>query len=245
VPSLCIPARCCGPSRSAHGGYAAGALAHDAGVVRGTALEVTLHQPPPLDTPLQLDEDGDGWALRLGGAVIASAMPHEDDLETLEPVTLEQAVAATASYAGAGGAHPFPDCFACSPQREDGLRIFPGEVGLGLVAAPWTPDETVPADYHEYDGPAQRACLAATWAALDCVGGWASDLLARPAVLGRMTAVVDDLPVVGEPHVVVAQHLGDEGRKAHSAATLWDADGRVVGRARHVWLRVDPERFNR
>ena len=74
------------------------------------------------------------------------------------------------------------------------------------------------ADYHEYDDPAPRACLAATWAALDCLGGWAGDLTERLMVLGRMTAVVDDLPVIGEPHVVTGEHRGDEGRKTFTAA---------------------------
>jgi hypothetical protein len=63
-------------------------------------------------------------------------------------------------------------------------------------------------------------------------------------VLGRMTAVVDDLPVIGEPHVVVGEHRGTEGRRTSTAATLYDADGRIVGRAEHTWVSVDPALFN-
>ena len=75
-----------------------------------------------------------------------------------------------------------------------------------------------------------------TWAALDCPGGWAADLANNPAVLGRMTARIDTLPVVGEEHVVVGHFRGSEGRKLHTASTLYDADGRVVATAEHTWI---------
>ena len=90
----------------------------------------------------------------------------------------------------------------------------------------------------------QRCGFGITWAALDCVGGWSEDLEGRPCVLGRMTARVDARPVVGEPHVVVGRRLGRDGRKSFTASTLYDADGRVVAAARHVWIAVDPAVFN-
>ena len=245
---VCVAARYRGPSRSANGGYVAGLVAHEVGGTLGRALTVTLRQPPPLDVGMHLEPTGDAWSLTFGGALVASAEWHAGDVDPVEAVTPEIATAASTTYPGLQQ-HPVPECFACAPGREDGLRIFPGEVepaadGSVRVAAPWTPDDSVRADFHEYASPDPRTCLAATWAALDCIGGWACDLVDRPMVLGRMTAVVDDLPVVGEPHVVTGQHRGDDGRKSWSAATLWDADGRVVARAEHVWLRVDPARFN-
>ena len=88
-----------------------------------------------------------------------------------------------------------------------------------------------------------RASVAVTWAALDCIGGWAGDLTERLMVLGRMTARVDDLPVIGEPHVVVGEGRGREGRKTFTAATLYDADRRVVASAEHIWIAVDPALF--
>jgi hypothetical protein len=63
-------------------------------------------------------------------------------------------------------------------------------------------------------------------------------------VLGRMTAIIDTLPVQDEEHVVVGEHRGSQGRKTFTASTLYDADGRIVGRAEHVWLAVDPAMFN-
>jgi hypothetical protein len=62
-------------------------------------------------------------------------------------------------------------------------------------------------------------------------------------VLGRMTARVDTLPVIGEPHVVMGGARGSDGRKTFTASTLYDADGRVVAVAEHVWIAVDPADF--
>ncbi len=82
-----------------------------------------------------------------------------------------------------------------------------------------------------------------TWAALDCVGGWAGDLTERPMVLGRMTAQVHTLPVIGAPHVVVGDARSTEGRKTFTAATLYDGDGSVVAVAEHVWIAIDVAAF--
>jgi hypothetical protein len=57
-------------------------------------------------------------------------------------------------------------------------------------------------------------------------------------VLGRMTAAVDALPVVGDPCVVVGQRLRDEGRKTFTASTAYDSDGRVLGRAEALWIAL-------
>ncbi len=62
-------------------------------------------------------------------------------------------------------------------------------------------------------------------------------------VLARMSAQVDALPRTGEEHVVVGLVLGAEGRKTWTAATVHDPDGRVVARAEHLWIRVDPADF--
>ncbi len=237
MTELLIPARFRGPARSGNGGWTAGALA---GLLDGDPLgrtvQVTLRQPPPLDTPLPVAE---GVATDAGGAVVATAEVVDRALEPVDAVDPASAEAAAASYAG-WRAHPFPTCFACGTAREegDGLRIFPGRVaddaaGRVRVAAPWTPHASLAGDW-----------LAATWAALDCAGGWTSDLEERPVVLGRITARVDALPVAGEPHVVVGGARGSEGRKTFTAATLYDAEGRRVGTAEHVWFAIDPAAFN-
>ena len=251
-----VPARYNGPARSANGGYVSGLLAHElrpdhtiAGDHAEVAVAVSLRQPPPLDVPLDVARADDGTAaLTFGGAVIAHAQVLPAGIEPVPSVPYDEAASASVRYPG-HTSHPFPTCFACGTDRPDGLRIFPGPVtptpdGRTVVAAPWTPAPDVAADFHEYDEPGRRARLAATWAALDCIGGWAGDLGERLMVLGRMTAVVDALPLVGEPHVVMGQALGQQGRKTFTASTLYDPDGRIVGRAEHVWVAVDPDVFN-
>jgi hypothetical protein len=245
--TLLVPARYRGPAKSGNGGYVAGALAHELGDIGDRAVAVTLRQPPPLDSTMRINPVDGGLELTFGGAVVAQAAVVEDPVEPVEGVSWEQAQAATTAYPGLVS-HPFPTCFACGTERPDGLRIFPGEVpaardGMTRVAATWVPDSSVAADPEEYDD-VPRAGLATTWSALDCIGAWAGDLTERLMVLGRMTAIVDDLPVQGEQHVVTGEHRGSQGRKTFTASTLHDADGRIVGRAEHVWVAVDPATFN-
>ncbi len=248
IDTLIVPARYRGPARSANGGYLAGALAHELGDTRGRAVTVTLRQPPPLDATMRLAEVDGSLQLTFGGALVARAELSEDGVDPVEGVSWSAAVVASDAYPGLVS-HPFPTCFVCGPEHPDGLRIFPGQVpaareGRARLAAPWVPDASVAADFHEYADPAPRASLAATWSALDCISGWAGDMTERLMVLGQMTAIVDDLPVQGEQHVVVGEHRGSEGRKTFTASTLHDADGRIVGRASHIWLAVDPANFN-
>ncbi len=244
--TLLVPARYRGPATSGNGGYVAGLMAHELGGTGTRPVAVSLRQPPPLDATMRITRTESGLELAFGGAVVAQAAVVDALLEPVEAVAWDEAVAASSAYPG-HTAHPFPSCFSCGTERPDGLRIFPGQLSAadGRVrwAAPWVPDDTVPADFHEYDDPAPRACLAATWSALDCIGGWASGISERLMVLGRMTAVIDELPVLGERHVVTGEQRGSQGRKFFTAATLHDADGRIVGRAEHVWVTVDRATF--
>lgn len=253
---LIVPARFCGPPVSGNGGWAAGSLAASVEGCpedRGTGwptVEVSLRMPPPLDTPMPVTQEDGAATATHEGSPVAVARCAETEPEPVEPVPYDEAVAASASYPG-HVAHPFATCFVCGTAREagDGLRIFPGKVepvteGRTRVAAPWTPDPSLAEDFHHYGDEQPRASLAATWAALDCTGGWAGDFGERLMVLARMTARVDALPVIGEPHVVVGEARGTEGRKTWSATTLYDADGRAVGAAEHLWISVDPAAFS-
>lgn len=252
---LIVPSRFCGPSSSGNGGYTAGALAALIGDHRAEGrteawptIRVMLRQPPPLDTPLRVSVEDGSTVARCEGSIVASAAVVQQVLAVVEPVAAEAARAAEPTYPG-HAAHPFPTCFACGTGREegDGLRIFPGRVadqdGAVRIAATWTPHPSlcdgVAADAEEVP----HASLPVTWAALDCVGGWAGDLTERLMVLGSMTARVDALPVIGEEHVVVGLKRGAEGRKTFTSSTLYDPDGRVVACAEHVWIAVDPANF--
>lgn len=249
VTELIIPTRFCGPPSSANGGWTAGALAERRGSGAHTswpAVEVTLRQPPPLEAPLRVATDEDALTLSADDTLVASARAADDaDIRPVDPVPRDEAAAAAAAYPGLR-AHPFPTCFVCGTERAvgDGLRIFPGPVPDAdgdRVAAPWVPHPNHGAPEH-HDGR-DRVGVPVTWAALDCAGAWASDIENRPMVLGRMTAEIDALPIVGEEHVVIGQHLRTEGRKTFSATTVLDSDGRVVARAHQVWIAIDPAAF--
>jgi hypothetical protein len=254
MTDLLVPRRFCGPPVSGNGGWTAGAMAQ---LVHGhptdhaepwPAITVTLRRPPSLDTAVPATEvDGVTTAADDAGPV-ADARRSDSALAEVEAVDAATARAAEASFAG-WVSHPFTTCFTCGPERAegDGLRIFPGPVddleGATRVAAAWTPHPSTSEDWHAYEDDQRRASLPVTWAALDCSGGWAADLATYPAVLGRMTARVDTLPIVGDEYVVVGHFRGHEGRKMYTASTLYDADGRVVATAEHTWITVDPANF--
>ncbi|MAE96385.1 MAG: hypothetical protein CL910_17175 [Deltaproteobacteria bacterium] len=132
--------------------------------------------------------------------------------------------------------HPFPGCFVCGPDREDGLGVYAGPVG-SLAAACWTPAP----EWADREGGVRRELL---WAALDCPSIFPlledPDRAARlePMVLGRMTASIDGALAAGEPAVVAAWTLSAEGRKALAAAALFDAGGGVVARALCTWISI-------
>lgn len=236
---LVVPERYCGPPASGNGGWTAGALAALALDGRPGATEVTLRLPPPLELAMPVEPVDDRLVARLEDRVVAEARVVADRLEPVDAVAVEVARAAETTYAGLRS-HPFPTCFSCGVAREpgDGLRIFPGFVAATRVAATWTPAESVA----DPERPTTTT-VAVAWAALDCVSAWAADIADRPMVLGRMTASIDARPHIGDRHVVVGEVRGAEGRKTFTAATVYDPDDRVVGRAEHVWITVDPAAF--
>lgn len=259
--TLLVPARFCGPPGSGNGGWTAGSLAALVPAAARPsrradawpAVEVTLRRPPPLDVVMAVSTSGGpgGEAPTLAsydGQVVAEARLSGRDPLPVEPVTPEEAQAAQAGFPGFAR-HPFPTCFSCGPERAegDGLRIFPGPVpsrdGTARWAATWRPLADAVEDRHPHLDEHPRSSLAITWAALDCVSGWAGGIADRVMVLGRMTAQVDALPVIGDPHVVVGESRGTEGRRTSTASTLYDPDGRVVARAEQVWIEVDAAVF--
>lgn len=223
-----IDARFAGPPGSANGGYVAGRLATL--LPGGAAVEVTLRQPPPLETRLDVAVTADRATLTFGGALIADAVLAMLTEDVVDPVPFDAATEAMSTYAGFEQ-HPFPGCFVCGTDRPspDGMGLRPGRVPdrPDCVATTWVPDASM-----------SSALVEAAWAALDCPGGWSADLVGRPMVLGRMTAAVDALPRVGDPCVVVGRWLGAERRKTFTASTLYDADGRVLGRAQATWIAL-------
>jgi len=236
VPTLTVPARFCGPPGSANGGYVSGRLAEF--VPTYGAVVVTLRVPPPLETGMTVERVGEDAARLLAcERLVAEAAPAELDVDLVEPVPFAEAEAAGARFGGLTE-HPFPTCFVCGTDRGpgDGLRLRPGPLDErpDTVAAAWVPDASL-ASPGEDELPEELV-----WAALDCPGGWAVGITGRPMVLGRMTGQMDALPPVGDRCVVMGRLLGREGRKAFTTTTLYDGDGRVLGRAHAVWIAVDP-----
>ena len=211
-----IASRFAGPPGVANGGYLAGLLAGD-----GPA-RVTIRKPVPVERELEFD----GAVLSAAGEPLAE-VASLDAMDIGDPprVTFDEAAEAAARTPLAEH-HPFPRCFGCGPAHPDGLHCLPGEVGDGVWAVGWTPDETDP---------------PFVWSALDCPSS-APVVLARggaPHVLGRIEAAIRSTVRAGAPHVVVSWALpGAEGRRKPSASALLDERGEVVAAARATWFAL-------
>jgi hypothetical protein len=220
-----------GPPESANGGYAAGVAAR----LLGRPASVRLRLPPPLDKPLRPERDDDRLLILDGDAPVIEATAAADlEIEVPEPVGIDEARRASERYGGFT-THPFPTCFVCGPERDDGdgLRVFPSPIdGREILAAPWTPT----AEFADESG---RVRPEFVWAALDCPGGWAvgqsSD---TPSVLGTIAAreLRDIRP--DETYVAIAWPIGTEGRKGFVGSALFTGDGGLVAQALAVWIAL-------
>ncbi len=212
-----------GPPGTGNGGYTAGLVADH---LPADAVEVTLRVPPPLETELTVTTSPQTVTVRQGETLVATARtvdPRDAGLaEPVPLVTFQQAEQISLTYPGFTS-HPFPTCYVCGPARDDGLRLFPGRLPDGRTAAPFR----VPSD----------VAAATVWASLDCPGGWAVGVEARPYVLGRITARIDKLPEPGSHCVVTGALLTEDGRKAHVATTLWYGD-QPLAAARATWIAL-------
>jgi hypothetical protein len=231
--SLVIAARFNGPPDSGHGGYSAGLAA---ALVEGPA-EVALRAPPPLERELLAERAPDGSVtVSRDGAVVMEARSATVELEVPDPVGVDEASAATRASRFLAPDHPFPTCFACGPEREegDGLRLFAGAVdGRGLFAVPWTP-----ASEFASGGLVDPLFV---WAALDCPSS-APAMGGKPIVLASLAVDVREPVAVGEPHAIGSWAIASDGRKRHTGVALWDSAGslRAIGRALWIELRDSP-----
>ena len=235
--SMVIDSRFCGPPGSGNGGYVCGRVA---AYLDGPAT-VTLRRPPPLATPMTVEQDGDSSVrIQHGHTLIAEATssPGSPAPQIPGPVSMAEA------HAVAGRARyytdpVFPDCFVCGMNRPpgDGLGIFPGPVtDRPLWAAPWTPDASV-------TGAGGKVCPEVVWAALDCPSGIAASEAAglgqdTAILLGQMTASVAVPPRPGDHQALIAWPAGRDGRKLLAGSALLGPGGTVLATARTVWLTV-------
>ena len=232
-----IDRRFCGPPTSANGGYACGVAA--AQLARGVGagpIEVTLRTPPPLDTPIDVERDGERTILRHGEQLVAEGIRAELAIAPPAPVTFEEAADAARRYPWAER-HPFPGCFVCGPARAegDGLRIFPGAVtGRDVAAAPWIPHASVAAPDGSVPPEIVWSVLdCPSWFGLACFHSWEG-----LALLGRLTAEIRALPGAGERLVCMGWFMGRDGRKAHVGSALFSERGELRALAKATWIRV-------
>jgi hypothetical protein len=231
-----IPARYNGPPTSANGGYACGKAA---ALLKADAVEVTLRRPPPLDTPLRVEIGADTVELCDGDLTVVDARPVETlDLDVPESVSSMAAEQASRAYPWHAG-HPFPTCFVCGPERSarDGLRIFAGAVEdrENLFACLWTPASAL-ANQAGYVLP------EIVWAALDCPSAVAAATLASqqagPAVLGRLTAHLQEPVRAEQPHLVLSWRLRLDGRKREAGSAILTLEGDARARAHALWIEL-------
>lgn len=221
VDTLTIARRYRGPRTSGNGGYSAGLLAATLGV---PGVEVTLHRPPPLETPLEVRVEPERTVLLHSEVLVAEARPADPALDPPAAPSFEEALEAEQG-AGAFGPPEFEECFVCGIRPEgDGLGIHAGALPGrdGLVAATWV---------------AREVSLPIVWAAIDCPGAYALPGEGRgEPLLARMTARVERLPEEGERCIVVGWPLGDDGRKRHAGTALYAEDGEVLAVSRQLWI---------
>jgi hypothetical protein len=234
--TLTIPERYIGPPGSANGGYTCGLVA---GLVGAEEVSVSLRLPPPVERPLRVLRDGDQVELRDGNARVAEGGPAELLLEVPDPVSPDEAAAASSAGRDHWCAHhPFPTCFVCGPDRADGdgMRVFPGPLRDGIFAVDWTPDESL----GDGDGHVRPECV---WAALDCpTSAPVANFASGPAmVLARLTARLGASVKVGERHAIVSWPLAVDGRKHSGACALFDSAGRLLCASQALWIEVRSE----
>ena len=229
MTTLTIGSRYKGPPESGNGGYVGGLIATSL----QADIKVRLVAPPPLEMPLELAPDGEGqWVLSSAAGPVARALAGRIQLDVPSPPQYVQAVWASQHYPGFRE-HAFPDCFVCGPHRRrgDGLRIFPGMLDSGIVAAPWLPADNLDAG----DG---KVGVEYLWAALDCPGYFAVSGARRVMVLGEMQAHVDRRVHVGEACTVIGWKIAADGRKHLAGTAIFDEDGELCARARATWVEV-------
>ena len=228
MATLTIARRFCGPADSANGGYFAGCVATQV----AHTVTVRLIRPPPLDTPLTVEEtEGGALAIVFGPDRIGEARPATLSVELHNAPAYFEAVEASRRYAGFAH-HRFPTCFVCGTGRPrgDGMRIFAGPIPeRDLVAAPWVPDTSL----DRGDGKVRPEFMSA---ALDCPGFYAVSRDDRMMLLGEIAVHVNRLVHVGERCTLAGWRIDSDGRKHTSGTAVFDEDRELCASARAVWI---------
>jgi hypothetical protein len=253
---ISIPFRFRGPPNSGNGGYVGGAVADlfDPVTRAGSAIEVTLRAPIPLDTPLTVAR-GSARALSVHQAETLIAEACVIDLTIDIPVPPGFAEARAAEPASPSflrnvnpflpdgtGFHPVCACCGVDTAEGEGLRVHAAAVpGFAGVAAAWRPHRALGTAAGAATGRTGELPLAIIWTALDCPGQFAYYVDGiRTGLLGRMTARVLR-PVFAESElVVIGWRERIDGRKHFAGTALFDEHGELCAYARQTWIgRMD------
>jgi hypothetical protein len=224
-----IDARYNGPPGSGNGGYVAGVLAAR---VDGPA-EVNLRAPPPLDTPIRIEQTAHGFEAFDGAVLVATSGPARQLTPPPAAPTLEQARSGRSHFPSVE-THAFPGCFVCGPHRAegDGLRIFTGKAdGFDGVADIWVPN----AEFADEDGTVRPEIL---WAALDCPGAFAVGFRESPMVLARIVANIHQLPKAGDTLIAAGWSLFHDGRKHGAGTAIYTAEGDLLAQSDQLWIEL-------
>jgi hypothetical protein len=132
--TLLVGGRFAGPPGNGNGGYSCGRFAR---LVDGPA-EVTLRGPVPLERRLDVRPGGDGTIEVADGEALVAVVCSIEPLGEIDP-PVRPAPAEALEFAKRspflGPSHPFPGCFVCGPDHDDGLRQHPGPVEGAPVPA--------------------------------------------------------------------------------------------------------------
>lgn len=225
----------CGPPNSGNGGYVCGMLAK---YIPGVA-EVSLRQPPPLNTSMRVELKEGKAFLFDQDTLVAEAKPTHFDLDIPAMPDFMTAEVASKGYAGFKK-HYFPTCFVCGPGREagDGLRIFAGPTPDGkMVAATWMPADAL----FDMNG---KLLTEYYWAALDCPGAYAiHETKESMKVLGRISTKIVEVIRPGEKIIVTGWQIGAEGRKFYSGTALFNEEGTLKAFAKAIWIEIPGDAF--
>jgi hypothetical protein len=235
IGTIRIPGWFQGPTGAGQGGWTAARLAE----LAGAAVTVRLRTPVPLDADLVVvREAGPRWTCSDGEVVVCEARPWEPDVPDTPPVSRSAAQAARRRFPVRPEDHPVPHCFSCGIQP-DSMRVHAGPVGS--MPERYATDWTAPQWAARSDGTTDPAAL---WAALDCTAAWY--VSCHPTYRRCVTAqyAVEVLrPVEAGAALALVAWDGDwpggwDGRKRGAASVAFDVEGRVVARARSLWVAL-------
>lgn len=229
---LSLPERYEGPRWGwANGGVIAGTLAGLLSSPSGSAVEVRLSRPVPLETKIEAVHSDGTVALHHDGELLAAA--HHVAEPPPEGPVVELARAREAQLSGPAvpaDTHPASGCFVCGPAHPNGLHLQPGWVDLErtVAATVWQP----PSELADERG---LLPIEIAWGALDCPS-WYGGTEGRMALLGTLRGrQVEDLRA-GEEYIVTGWRTGGAGRKAFAGASIRTAAGELLASSSAIWI---------